>query len=408
MAKKPIPTLTPPSHHFTPQNLKYKVLYQEINMLLDYLIQKCYEPHVINMRDKLNPLGEGFDSEEFLQLVDGYKYKDLIFKNVNPRTVAVMLPRIYTLKGTKKGLKLLLNLLGIKADIYIWWEIVRNLQRNNKEAQEFRSKFGDIQIRDIENCSIYLNYVDKLGGGGFASLLQGDIDVKLKELVTAFLWVCAFINVINILREFREQFNLLDEFKHTGSYHNLSVTYDSYTWRSGNIKRESDVIYDAKHKYNETDLEYRKSIDNSLIPGYTYTEREQRWISVGSDLNHFEDYTFSGSITLNSAISTDSQEQTHYIRDVVSSNDLLVGSTLTTADMSTSNNVRDSVLVIDEVPVRDSSDASKLLYDPKYLYNSKAPEGISSKTPDGDLAYDKPMSERINLQSTLNFTIEED
>ena len=76
--------------------------------------------------------------------------------------------------------------------------------------------------------------------------------------------------------------------------------------------------------------------------------------------------------------------------------------------MSTSNNVRDSVLVIDEVPVRDSSDASKLLYDPKYLYNSKAPEGISSKTPDGDLAYDKPMSERINLQSTLNFTIEED
>ena len=116
--------ITPPSHHFVPQSLKYKTLYQEINSLLDYLIDKCYEPHVMNMRDKLNPLGEGFDPEEFLQLVDGYTYKDLIFKNVNPRTLAVLLPRIYTLKGTKKGLKLLLNLLGIKADIYIWWEIV--------------------------------------------------------------------------------------------------------------------------------------------------------------------------------------------------------------------------------------------------------------------------------------------
>lgn len=395
--------ITPPSHHFVPQSLKYKTLYQEINSLLDYLIDKCYEPHVMNMRDKLNPLGEGFDPEEFLQLVDGYTYKDLIFKNVNPRTLAVLLPRIYTLKGTKKGLKLLLNLLGIKADVYIWWEIIRNLERDNAEARDFRSKFGDIRARDIENCSIYLNYVEQLSG---PTLLSGDIDEKLRELVNAFLWVCAYVNVINILRELSDEVNTRDTLNHTGAYIDISSRYDSYKWRF-NVEdiSSSDVIYNGRHKYSEQGLRYSNPGAVSVAPGYHWLENEDNWVSVGSNLTYTEDYSFNGRFTLNSGRNL--HEEDIKLRSSVNLRTAIVSPT-TIVLLSSRVSVQTRLTVNNYLNAREEPKDGKLLHNSGHHYNEKPTSSKVPKTNDGTLAYDSPISDKLRLSSILNITIEED
>lgn len=402
--------VAPLTHNYLPHHLKRKTLYAEITELLDYLIEKCYQPHVINMRDKLNPNGTGFDAQEFLNLIDGFRYKDQILQGVDIRTACHMLPRVYTLKGTKRGLQMLLNILGIKADIYIWWELKRKLGKDAEFTRKFQERFGALQANEVENCNIYLNLIDsgKIG----STLLDADIDEKLKALIETFMWVCASINAINLLRQLTTRISIKDILNHVGEKQWNEASYDSFHWRyDSSIGGKQDLLKyglaSTKYKHNQPDLVYNNGLDfPQTHNGYTFIESENRWTFGGSILNAIEDNSFKEQriVVRGCLIGTiDNIERVvvegHAIQTQVSSASKF-GNSNYVQSLESRLSIQDNLLVTMPYTVRDSSTKELVIHDSSHDYH----DGTNSKA----LKYNPPVRDSITLTDTLNFTITED
>lgn len=186
---------------YLPKFTRDKELYKEMSILLDALLEVNYRPHIYSMRDQYDPKGEYFDPEAFLELINGLSYKNYLFNNVEIEKVAYMLPRIYQLKGTKTGMRMLLNVLGVNAKIYIWWELIRSYEKDPNQTlwNEFTENFTGFTIEKVQNCGIYLHYEDKPVGG---SASDAELEDKLRELLNTFMWVCAEVSAINFVLRF--------------------------------------------------------------------------------------------------------------------------------------------------------------------------------------------------------------
>jgi len=256
---------------FFPVALRDKALYAKISEILDYLIAKNYDPEIQSMSDRLNPQGAGFDVDEFLKLIDGFSYKEYLFGGVDPKTVAHMLPAIYNLKGTKRGLQLLLDILGIDATVYVWWEVLRAVDRGQPLATEFFDRFVGYTAADITECQIYLHYVDK---GGSLARLGVDADAKLAELTNSFLWVCANIAVINLLNSFSDTVVIGDGFEF-GQETTLTDTYSAANYRFSQGYYDGSGAYSGNATYGD--------ILELVDAGFTWTS-STGFSSTGSSL----------------------------------------------------------------------------------------------------------------------------
>lgn len=178
------------TRNLIPDKLLGLELAAEFSDLVDKFIQMNYDPHLSTMRNQFNAAHPDFDPDAFLQMIDGYKYKEFLFHGLSVNQVVSLLPRVYYLKGTKRGLQLLLSLLGITTRMYIWWEVQRSHARGTQLAKDFIEDFPNAQIDELENCTLYVYYE------GSEELFQRygvNVDLKLTELCKSFMWVCTNI-----------------------------------------------------------------------------------------------------------------------------------------------------------------------------------------------------------------------
>ena len=178
------------TRNLIPDKLLGLELAAEFSDLVDKFIQMSYDPHLSAMRNQFNASHPDFDPDAFLQMIDGYKYKEFIFHGLSVNQVVSLLPRVFYLKGTKRGLQLLLSLLGITTRMYVWWEVQRSHARGTQLAKDFMEDFPNAQIDELENCTLYVYYE------GSEELFQQygvNIDLKLNELCKSFMWVCTNI-----------------------------------------------------------------------------------------------------------------------------------------------------------------------------------------------------------------------
>ena len=124
---------------FLPEHLRQDPLMVKVSEIIDYLTRSGdgvytrediikYNEKILQSRDALNAKGEGFDADTFLYIIDANKYSSYIARDINfpsKEVISHVLPRIYNLKGTERGLKMLMNTLGVDVKIYSWSDIKR-------------------------------------------------------------------------------------------------------------------------------------------------------------------------------------------------------------------------------------------------------------------------------------------
>lgn len=216
------------SEYYLPQHLTKRPLYKKLCEIIDYLIDKFYTPEIDQMRDQYDPLADSFNAEEFMTLIDGYEYRDMLFGQTSIEQISHMLTRIYNLKGTKKGLHFLMDLLGIQSSVYIWWELLRSHEQGTELWDEFAGYFLDYTPDDIKNCGLYFHFVDN---NGILGQFGEELDEKLMELVNSFMWVCAQVSAISLLRNFYDRVVWRDHYVESSLDHITSNIYDSSSWR---------------------------------------------------------------------------------------------------------------------------------------------------------------------------------
>lgn len=175
-----------------------------------------YKGHLDRTLDFFNVQGEGFDLREFLRIVDSLNYGELLFGGIAAETLGHLLPRIYNMKGTERGLQLILKLFRLNMDIYSVFELRRSYNSDRVLWDEFVNLFGN-RDDDLLNCEVYfhLKSIDQ-STDEFRTFAPGSVDVTsltvqelVAEVLRNFLWVCAKV-IISIRSGVVDSFQISD------------------------------------------------------------------------------------------------------------------------------------------------------------------------------------------------------
>lgn len=102
------------SADYLPSNLRKLPLYKTFTDILDHVIQAFFKPLSDSHQNLYNPISEHYAARNVIHLLGGDQMLGLLDKDIDEKTVALLLPNLLDIKGTEQGIKTLLRLLGIE------------------------------------------------------------------------------------------------------------------------------------------------------------------------------------------------------------------------------------------------------------------------------------------------------
>ena len=214
--------------------MREKELFARTSELLDLSTCDVYSPHLRATLNTFNPKGEDFDAESLLDMIGGSALRSLLSgpRPLEPvietdedltdyqrrvstyqtavasyektlKTVSHILPRLLNLKGTQRGLKLLLGLAGLNPTVFVGWEVWRGFPKTvnpdhrpgpddiylnayNDFLRTFPDLAGDVtELADLA-CKVYFR-VGLSGGGSSDDLPRDEL---ILNIVRRFMPTC--------------------------------------------------------------------------------------------------------------------------------------------------------------------------------------------------------------------------
>lgn len=192
------------SIEYVPQALRGQELFSRLTTLLDGIVGDVYTPNLDATINAFNPKGSGFDADALFGVIGGPDLLSLLKGSGIPdATLSHLLPRLFNLKGTRRGLDLLLGIvLNESPGVVVGWEAWRGSTRNPDMSPGPGSVYADAwssfertypslassATRNGLACRIYIR-VGRGGGqlGGDAELSR---DQQVLNIVRRFMPVC--------------------------------------------------------------------------------------------------------------------------------------------------------------------------------------------------------------------------
>ena len=220
-----------PTRTFLPSVQGNTELFKDITTIIDVVEKNLYAKEIDTVIDSFNPRGESFDIDCLFNVIDNLGYGRGVFSdNIdNDPALAHIIPRMYELKGTQRGLELVLDLFGIGLEVFVGWRVLRDYRRYGNDGTmvgEFNNLFPSVDLDDIGNCDAYINITTL--GNAFLNSYEGEqVDSIIAEIVRDFVWTCVNLNVFQknsvseefALNEVDDTFAVLFE-------HELSETFN--------------------------------------------------------------------------------------------------------------------------------------------------------------------------------------
>ncbi len=199
---------------FLPEHLQSLDLYQKIKEITNYLEQNCYTPHILQAKNVFRSNAPGFNIRNWVETIDQSPLiRDLIvglelniqpFDNpVNTETarsnLGHVLPRIFRLKGTFKGLRFLMDFLGIHDEITYFegWRVKEAMTSSDPDDVAYYNAFQTAYAAwpaDDLDCRVFF----VLSQTGQNSILAngGSLLIELQNLFREFMWSCALFQLL--------------------------------------------------------------------------------------------------------------------------------------------------------------------------------------------------------------------
>lgn len=183
---------------YFPYELRGEPLYQKVAELSQWIVEEFHDKDIRKVRNFWNAGHEDFDASAVLKMLGGEIYDKHLFNETSKTTLTHLISRLYNLKGTYKGLRLLLGLLDLDGTVYEWWKINRDIER---QQGEWETWIADPSIGEdgMEPCTVIID----LGVGDW--VLDETLDERLALLIQTFLWVCVKVDEIRWLKPIIDQ-----------------------------------------------------------------------------------------------------------------------------------------------------------------------------------------------------------
>ncbi|MFA5071308.1 MAG: hypothetical protein WC511_02945 [Candidatus Pacearchaeota archaeon] len=222
------------SLNFLPENLQGEEFYTQLCQVVDYILDKYHTQNIDILRALYDIKNSNFDHERILHLLGSENFVQFDLSEDQFKILCILLSNLYEIKGTKKGLRYLLHLLNLDANVYEWYDI-------NKA----HSAGDPLWPEEVPRCSIVLELVTgtpfgicdqfskwaipKTGAPEEELLPPGkafeDVEGKFAEFASKLLWVCVKLHEIRWMIRFEEYVTTTSQLTYSDEY----VFYSKYS-----------------------------------------------------------------------------------------------------------------------------------------------------------------------------------
>lgn len=202
---------------YIPFELRKEPLYKKVAELTQWIVEEFHDKDISKVRNFWNVGDQNFDPSTVLRHLSGDIYNKLVFEETSRTTLAHLIARLYNLKGTYKGIKLLLGLLDLDGEIYEWWRVNKEIEQQTGDWERW---VDDPSVGEdgMDPCTLIVD----LGIGSW--VLDETLDERLSVLIQTFLWTC--VNIVEI----RWRKLISDQIEHSTEFENQleTGTLDQY------------------------------------------------------------------------------------------------------------------------------------------------------------------------------------
>lgn len=165
--------------------------------LIDYITKKYHYDEIKKIAALYNIFDPNFDADTIIKFLGGSGFIVVELTDEQKRGLCLLLSSLYELKGLRKAVEALLSSIGIPGYLYEKWEIDYELETGLPSREDTIP----IPLWDeiIEKCSIAI-VLDATG-----KLIYEGIEDNVREALEYMLWVCARLNTIVWLLDYRQE-----------------------------------------------------------------------------------------------------------------------------------------------------------------------------------------------------------
>lgn len=162
-----------PALNYLPEALRQYPVFQVGTLLIDSAIADHFADPVAFVDGVYDVNHEGFDEDYLLKMFSGDLFARLGVSTDDRKSLALLASSILNLKGTARGLRLVLAFMGLDGQFKSWYEVNGNPAEYGLEER-------------LDPCTIVLTI--RMPLVGTRSLDQ--VQAAVQDLVNRFLWVC--------------------------------------------------------------------------------------------------------------------------------------------------------------------------------------------------------------------------
>lgn len=178
----------------------------------------CHDQNIDYVNSIFDTQSYKYDYDYILRLFNANEYRD-IFRTIDGRKLSMLIARIYNLKGTRKGLYLLLKLLGMDGTIYEWFTIEELVEAGDPD---WTSGEGGVDYSSLKDDNPGCPIIIEMNVP--STLYIENLEAEIINLITRFLWVC--VNLVEV----RWKYPFSVSVPATQTFEEEEMDVDVWTW----------------------------------------------------------------------------------------------------------------------------------------------------------------------------------
>ncbi|QJT71165.1 hypothetical protein GR11A_00128 [Vibrio phage vB_VcorM_GR11A] len=268
---------------FIPQSLQDRPLYEKVCSLIDLVAEADHYRSMDIIKDHYRFGTANYSDDKIVEELGGLPIRETL-KDVgaafDDKAFPQFMDLLFSVKGTTRGLELVLGLIGIEVTVYDSFRVNREIRLNTPLGQEYAA---NPDLNSLEECDVLL----EIQSATF-DVNQVGVEEKLQALAEVFFWVCAnvkgflfsvlFENRANVTTTLEIDFDPIDVIQPYGvGRHSLERTAERNLigeFVIGSVLIGDIVIPASRNVVNvgywdELEIESEFEFENSIIPTST-------------------------------------------------------------------------------------------------------------------------------------------
>lgn len=152
---------------------------------MDYMALTQHYNTIDEIRDHFQYGKENYNGSQIIDELGGSEISQTLIdigSNLNQESLPRFLELLFRLKGTTRGIKLILSLVGLNIKIYDHYRVSREIALGTENGQKWAI---DPDLNSLEECDILLE-IDSPD----VDIMDTRVEDQLRKIAEVFFWVC--------------------------------------------------------------------------------------------------------------------------------------------------------------------------------------------------------------------------